>query len=145
MKKLSLFILTLLAASCMLGSALTASVYADLVQDAQCTGSSCVTCCDPAAPTCTGNDPAKCGDDCSKNNGCDIVGKYVNPFIKFLGILVGIAVTVGIIWGGIEYSRSAGDPQQAANGRRHIRVAAIALISYFFIYAFIHFLMPAGT
>jgi hypothetical protein len=157
MKKLSLFLITFLAAL-----SLTGSVFAaDLVKDAQCSSSACVTCCDPASPTCNNSDPTKCGGadcskqsnndpilcakPCSKDNGCDLVAKYVNPFIKFLGILVGLAVTIGIIWGGIEYSSSGGDPQRAASGRRHITVAVIGLVSYFFIYALIHFLMPSGT
>jgi hypothetical protein len=103
--------------------------------------------CDATNPnvTClpTGTkDPALNG--CA-NESCDIVKKYVNPLIVLMGILVGIAATIGIIWGGIEYSSSGGDPQKAASGKRHIVAAIIALIGYFFVYGLLNFLIPSGV
>jgi hypothetical protein len=128
MKKLSLFFITLFAAAAILVPVFTAPASADLVTDAQCNDPNCVNQQDKAAT-----------EACNKDNGCDIVAKYLNPFIKFLG------VTVGVIWGGIEYSSSGGDPQKSASGKDHITMAIIALLGYFFIYAAIHFLLPGGT
>lgn len=73
-----------------------------------------------------------------------LITKYLNPFIKLLSVLVGLAVTFGIIYGGIEYTMSAGDPQKAQKGRKHILDAVIALISYSLIFAFLNFLIPGG-
>lgn len=86
-------------------------------------------------------DPALTG--CTGEN-CNLVQKYLNPLINILSILVGVAVVMGIIYGGIQYSASGGDPQKAAAAKTHIRNSVVALIVYFFLYAFLKFLVP-GT
>lgn len=74
----------------------------------------------------------------------DLVKNYVNPFIKLLTALVGIAVVIGIIYGGIEYAMSAGDPQKAAVGKNRIRNAIIGLVAYVLTLAFLNFIIPGG-
>lgn len=123
-----------------------------LIDDTKCTGGAaagCIErCTDPAlgaadaCKTTATTDPSLKG--CDKAAGCNIVNKYLNPFIKFLTIVVGIAVVMGIIIGGIQYSSSGGDPQKVATAKTRIRNAVIALLAYFFIYAFIQFLTPGG-
>lgn len=97
-------------------------------------------------PTANGsNDPAvafaksKCGKD-----ACNIISNYVNPIIKLLTVLVGLAVVIGIIWGGIQIMTSAGDPQKSANGRNHIRNAVIAMIAYVLLFGILSWLIPGG-
>lgn len=104
-----------------------------LSQDAQCVGGTaeCVT--NTADPSIS-----------CKNRDCDVIQKYLNPFIALLSIVVGIAVTIGIIVGGIQYASSSGDPQKAASGKKHIISAVVALIAFIFLNAFISFLLP-GT
>lgn len=75
----------------------------------------------------------------------DLVKGYINPFIKVLTILVGVTVVIGVIYGGIEYSTWDGDPKKVANGKRHIRNAAIALIAYVLTLALLNFLIPGGV
>jgi hypothetical protein len=138
MKKITLLLLTLLSVTGLTLAVSTPLVSAtDLVQDAQCQATDKAQCIDP-------NTDAAATADCTKDN-CDIIAKYINPFMRLLGIVAGLAVTVGIIWGGIEYSSSAGDPQKSASGKKHIVVAVIGLLVYFFLYAALKFLMPAGT
>ena len=113
-----------------------------LVDDAKCQGTA-----EECVPEATDNaltaDPAK-NLDCD-GTPCNAVTKYLNPFIKLLTYVVAIAVVMGIIVGGIQYSSSAGDPQKAAAAKRHIRIAIIALLAYFFLWAFIRFLTPGGA
>jgi len=102
--------------------------------------------CQPGNTACSVGsrpDPASLGKDCTVDK-CDIINLYVDPFIKFLTIIVGIVVTIAIIIGGIQYSMSAGDPQKAASAKGHIRAAIIALVAYFLLYAFIQFLTPGS-
>jgi len=75
---------------------------------------------------------------------CNLVKKYLSPFITFLSALVGLAVTIGIISGGIRYASSEGDPQKAAAGKNQIRGAIIALVFFIFLYAAINWLVPGG-
>lgn len=108
-----------------------------------CTGNSsaCVCPSDGTQPNC-GLDPVLLR--CPTRTQCNVVTQYLNPFIKFLGILAGIAVTIGIIVGGIQYSASGGDPQKVASAKKHIRNSILALLVYFFLYAFLKFIIPGG-
>ena len=115
---------------------------------------------DPSGVNCVANtvDPATCpllsqkdqiANNCpnagiSTDTNSTLIVRYLNPFIKLLSVLVGLAVTFGIIYGGIEYTMSAGDPQKAQKGRKHIQDAVLALIAYALIFAFLNFLIPGG-
>lgn len=121
------------------------SQFAGLVDGTQCQGGSteCVQgCSDPAL-----NQADACGgqNTCQKGQDCSVFKRYLNPLIQLLVSLVGIAVTIGIIMGGIQYATSAGDAQKAAAAKLRIRNAILALIGFFFLYAFIKFLTPGST
>ena len=91
-------------------------------------------------------DPAINGGDCStvEAGKCDLLDKYINPFINFLAAFVGIAVVASIIFGGIQYSNSAGDPQKTTMAKNRIRNAIVALITFVLLYAMLNFLIPGG-
>ncbi|MEO8105473.1 MAG: hypothetical protein ABI602_04020 [Candidatus Saccharibacteria bacterium] len=115
---------------------------------------------DPSGTYCVANtiDPSTCSllttaqqiaNNCPKSGvvtdtNSTLIDRYLNPFIKLLSVLVGLAVTFGIIYGGIEYTMSAGDPQKAQKGRKHIQDAVLALVSYALIFALLNFLIPGG-
>ncbi len=75
--------------------------------------------------------------------GC-LFAKYINPVIATLSVLAGIAVVIGIIMGGIQYSSSAGDPQKAAKGKSTITKALVGLVSFLFLYSALQFFSPGG-
>jgi hypothetical protein len=87
---------------------------------------------------------AEAGGDCSNINNCDIISKYVNPFVNFLAALVGIGVVTSIIIGGIQYSSSAGDPGKASAAKNRIRDAIVALVAFVLLYGMLNFLIPGG-
>lgn len=89
-------------------------------------------------------DPAITSGNCSNVSHCDLIQKYINPFINFLAALVGVVVVMSIIIGGIQYSSSAGDPQAASAAKNRIRNAIIALVTFLFLYALLNFLIPGG-
>jgi hypothetical protein len=91
-------------------------------------------------------DARSCCPDSVASQGAKscLFAKYVNPLVDFLAALVGIVVIGGIIYGGILFSTSAGDPQRAAQGRDHIRNALIGLVAYILLYTFLQFLIPGG-
>lgn len=97
-----------------------------------CGGESCIdTAADPNA-------------ECNKENGCDLIAKYVNPAILLLSYSFGLIATLSIIMGGIQYAASAGDPQKVAAAKKRIINTVIAVVAYFFLYAFLQFLIPGG-
>jgi hypothetical protein len=75
---------------------------------------------------------------------CDLVTQYIQPIINLLAGVVGIIVVISLILGGIEYSTSEGDPQKSAKAKRRIANTLFALLAFFFLYAFLQFLIPNG-
>jgi len=94
------------------------------------------TCTDPAA--------SSAGASCTTTKNCNLLTQYVQPFMDFLAVLVGVAVTVSIIIGGIQYGTSAGDSAKVSAAKNRIRNAVIALIAFFFMYALLNFVIPGG-
>ena len=86
-----------------------------------------------------------CCPDYAKDNISCLYAKYINPFITVLSVLVGLAVVIAIIIGGIEVLTSAADPQRVAAGRKRIIGALVALVAYFVLYAALQFLLPGGV
>lgn len=74
-----------------------------------------------------------------------------NPLIKSLGLvfdvlsaIVAMAVVGVIIYGGIRYSASGGDPNAVAQAKKIIANAILAFVGYIFLYAFLQWLVPGG-
>ena len=74
-----------------------------------------------------------------------LFAKYINPLIQLLSALVGIAVVISIIYGGIQYVTSAGDPQRAEAGKKRIIESLVGLVAFMLLYAFLQFVMPGGV
>lgn len=150
MKKLFLFSLVLFAAVSMSLSVVSSPAFAtenQLLDDAnKALEEQRAACKESGASDCEKleKDPFIDVDCRNENMDCNPVTKYINPLINSLAVLVGIAVTIGIIVGGIQYASSGGDPQKAAAGKQHIKMAVIALVGFFFMYAFLAFLLPEG-
>lgn len=81
----------------------------------------------------------------SEGSGTDCVfAKYINPIVKLLSVAAGIAVVIGIVIGGIQYSSSAGDPQKASQAKGKITKALLGLATFLFLYSALQFFSPGG-
>jgi hypothetical protein len=103
----------------------------------------------PSKPVNT--DPAATGGSgsCADANGhltenCDLLTSYVKPFITFLTALVGLAVVISIVIGGIQYGQSGGDPSKITAAKNRIRNAIVALVTFLLLDAGLNFLIPGG-
>ncbi|PIZ61585.1 hypothetical protein COY17_04140 [Candidatus Saccharibacteria bacterium CG_4_10_14_0_2_um_filter_52_9] len=96
-----------------------------------------------AATDAKGDPAADPNAECSKNR-CDFIKKYVNPFINLLSISFGFIAVISIIMGGIQYSGSRGDPQNVTLAKQRISRTILAIVVYFFLYAFLQFIIPGG-
>ncbi len=146
------FIVTALVAVHFASSTAFAATQEDLVRDGMCQSGQNANCvgvyCDPAAPIEEGKTPKECAETSRQhcqNEDCNLVNQYLNPFIKVLSLMVGVAVTIGIIIGGIQYAGSAGDPGKVTAAKHRIRNSIVALILFFFLYALLRFLMPGES
>lgn len=64
--------------------------------------------------------------------------------IRFLSIGVGIAVVGSLMFAGIQYTTSVGDPNSTAKAIERIKGTVIALLIYIFAFAIINWLVPRG-
>lgn len=86
------------------------------------------------------------GKTCQTDTKCDsIFTTYLTPVIQLLSAAVGVIVVAVIIFSGIQFSSSGGDPQAVASAKSHIQSAVVALIAFIFLWAFLNFLIPGGV
>lgn len=73
-----------------------------------------------------------------------VFAKYINPIIRLLSYIVGIAVVGGMTWGGIQYASSAGDAQKVTKAKASITKALVGLVTFMVFGAFVQFLSPTN-
>lgn len=98
---------------------------------------------------------AACDDITTKNakselnsaqlNGTNcFITRYINPAVKFMAAIAGVAIVISLVWAGIMYSSAGGDPSKVAAARKHIQQTVIALLAFLFLMAFLNFIIPGG-
>jgi len=64
--------------------------------------------------------------------------------IRFLSNGVGLVIIGSLVYGGIQYSASRGDPQATAMAVNRLRSTLLALFIFIFGYTILNYLIPAG-
>jgi hypothetical protein len=105
-------------------------------QPVKCDKSTGLNCEDSAAKA--------AGKSCDQNASCKKIYDYLIKAADLLSALVGVVAVGMIIFGGIEFSSSGGDPQKVASAKGHITNAVIALVAFLFLFAFLNFIIPGG-
>lgn len=81
------------------------------------------------------------GTDCLNKNPLVILTKLV---VNVLSALVAVVVIGVIIFAGIQYTSSGGDPNRAAQAKKRITNAIIALVAYMFLFTIFEYFIPGG-
>lgn len=81
--------------------------------------------------------------NCTTSN-CDLVKTYLDPTVNVLSSMVALVVVASIIWAGIQYTSSEGDPQKVAKAKSRITNSIIAFLVFILLYAFLQFIIPGG-
>lgn len=68
----------------------------------------------------------------------------IYAIIRFLSIGVGIVVVASMVYAGMQYIGSRGEPQATEQAVNRIRSNIIAIIIYIFAYAILSFVIPPG-
>jgi hypothetical protein len=116
---------------------------------AQVDATGTVLCADGVTPA-PNNNVSKCPADaqdqgnCASVSNCDLITTYINPFVRLLSAIVGVAVVISIVIGGIQYSSSGGDSSKVTAAKNRIRNSIVALVTYIFLFALLNFLIPGG-
>lgn len=102
----------------------------------------------PAAPTAVKH---YCGGDDTQietaiDIGCRTKGNAVLDatfaIIRFLSNGVGLVLIGSLVYAGIQYTASNGNPQNIAAAENRIKAVMVALLIYIFAYAMLNYLIP---
>lgn len=84
----------------------------------------------------------------SINIGCQGKGNPILDmlfaFIRFLSAGVGLVIVGSMVFAGVQYTTSRGDPQATAQAVNRIQSSFLALLLFIFTYAILNYLVPAG-
>ena len=102
----------------------------------------------------TGTDkPYTCGSGANAvktrfNLGCQGKGGPIEDLfysiIRCLSVGIGLVLVASIIYAGIQYASSTGNPDQTSAAKKRIQNAFVALIFYLLIFVMIQYLVPGG-
>jgi F0F1-type ATP synthase membrane subunit c/vacuolar-type H+-ATPase subunit K len=70
--------------------------------------------------------------------------KYIRTIVNFLSAGVGIVITGSIIYAGIQYGYAGNNSTTISAAKKRIQDTLIALLAFFFIYAFLNWIIPGG-
>lgn len=102
------------------------------------------------ADQCGANDPSNKQEAVvvAVNVGCTGKGNPIADmsfaFIRFLSAGAGLLIIASVIWGGLQYTMSRGDPQATAKAVERLRSSVIALLIFLFAGVILNYLIPAG-
>ena len=82
------------------------------------------------------------GDEAPEGTGA--IQDFVYAIIRFLSIGVGLVLVASIIYAGIMYSSSEGNPEATQAAKKRVQNAVIGLVFYMFIFALVQYLVPGG-
>jgi hypothetical protein len=70
--------------------------------------------------------------------------KWIEFFVNVLSVIIVAGSAVMIAIAGVQYTSSRDNPQAVQAAKQRIWNVAIGLISYFFLFAFMQWLIPGG-
>lgn len=98
------------------------------------------------------NDKCGSGDSAVKtsiNIGCQGKGNGILDmlfaFIRFLSAGVGLIIAGSLVFAGIQYATSQGDPQGTAAAKDRIQNSILALFMFIFAYAILNYVVPGAV
>lgn len=78
-----------------------------------------------------------------KGNGSAVV-VYLKEILQLLSGIVGITIITMIIWSGIQYITSLGDPAAIKSAKGRLTNSITALVLFLMMFAILQFLVPGG-
>jgi Type IV secretion system pilin len=85
-----------------------------------------------------------CLGDSAPGSRMSPIEDLIYAFIRFLSYGVGIVLIGSMIWAGIQYSTSEGNPEATQSAKNRIRDTVIGLFIYLFAFALVQYLVPGG-
>ncbi len=77
--------------------------------------------------------------------GKNPIVKWLNFFVNLFAAIVFVGATAMMIFAGIEYAAAGDNAQKIQAARQRITNVIVGLIAFFFLYAFMNWLIPGGV
>ena len=81
-------------------------------------------------------------DNCIKYNP---LLQWIRFFINVISSIIIVGAIVMVTLAGLEYSASGDNSQTVQNAKKRITNVLLGLVSYFFLYAFLQWVIPGGV
>lgn len=81
-------------------------------------------------------------NECVGGNGQNPIYAYLQGIIKLMGVVIGLGLVLTLVVSGIQYSSSAGNPQQITKAKERIFNAVIGVLLYIMLAAILRYLIP---
>jgi len=88
------------------------------------------------------------GCDPANQKNCIIYNpllQWIRFFINVISSIIIVGAIVMVTLAGIEYSASGDNSQMVQNAKKRITNVLLGLVSYFFLYAFLQWVVPGGV
>ena len=88
------------------------------------------------------------GCDPANQHNCIIYNpllQWIRFFINVISSIIIVGAIIMITLAGIEYSASGDNSQMVQNAKKRITNVLLGLVSYFFLYAFLQWVVPGGV
>lgn len=69
---------------------------------------------------------------------------WINFFVNLFAVIIFVGATAMMIFAGIEYTAAGDNTQKVQAAKQRITNVIIGLIAFFFLYAFMQWLIPGG-
>ena len=79
---------------------------------------------------------------CTKKNP---IVQWINFFVNTLAVIIFVGATAMLIFAGIQYITAADNAQKVQDSKKRITNVIVGLIAFFFLYAFMQWLIPGGV
>lgn len=71
--------------------------------------------------------------------------KWIEFFVNVLSVVIVAGSAVMIAFAGVQYTAARDNPQQVQAAKQRMWNVGIGLVAYFFLYAFIQWIIPGGV
>jgi fumarate reductase subunit C len=78
---------------------------------------------------------------CTKKNP---IVQWINFFVNTIAVIIFVGATAMMIFAGIQYMTAADNAQKIQDSKKRITNVIVGLIAFFFLYAFMQWLIPGG-
>lgn len=85
-----------------------------------------------------------CPERLESSGGCDIIGRYFNPAITAVTVVIGTVLVCSFGYGAIQYGSARDNPQAISAAKSRMANTVLVFLGYSLLWSFLQWLIPGG-